>query len=189
MPAEKSLLQHYPKARPADIAAIAAALLLSAAFSLWMRTAPADEPRFLLAPVAWLSGALSGVRFGFLPGTGYCGTARSGTLFIVEKSCSGGNFLAILFPLLAITSLPRVCKLLHRLALLAGLLLFSILSAVAASSLRIAASVPLIELGTGFEPVLIHNVVGIATYLAAICLCYLAVQRLFTYRYDKAARL
>lgn len=167
-------------ARPcrADILLTTSALLACAAFYLWLRAAPADAPRLLLAPVSRLAGALCGMRFDFVAGTGYCGWSRDGTAIIIEKSCSGGNFGIILFSLLVITQPPKMQRLPHKLWLLAGILLFSLLSAIAASALRIAASVPLLSLEAGLSPVLLHNIIGIATYLTAVCLCFLLAGRL-----------
>lgn len=167
-----------PAILPAGYLSIAIALLGCAVFYLWLRGAPADAPRLLLAPIARLSGFLCDIPFAFVPGSGYCGYTRDGTLLIVEKSCSGGNFLVILFSLLAITQLPRARRNRQLPLLLPGLFLFSLVGAVLAAALRIAASIPLLALSDTLSPVLLHNIAGIGTYLTAICLLYLAARQL-----------
>jgi len=156
----------------------AAAAVGAIAFYLWFQGAPADQPLFFLAPVAWLSGALSGLPVAFQAGLGYWGYTVTGLRIIIERSCSGGNFFVICFTLLAFTQVGRVKGTPMRLAVAVGALAASYVFTVLASSLRIAATVILLEAGLGFDPVLVHNIMGILTYVSVICLCYLVAQGL-----------
>lgn len=155
-----------------------AALALSSWFYLWLRQAQSDSPLFLLAPVSWLSGILSGVHFVFVPEIGFCGTSPSATAIIIEKSCSGGNFFIILFSLLIFTQLRKLSCFTGKMLAFAGMLVFSYLSSILASALRVAASILLLDISFEASPVLVHNIIGILTYFTAICACYLVAQRL-----------
>lgn len=149
------------------------ALLGSVSFCLWLRQASADQPMLLLRPVVWLTGTLSGARFLFRAGVGFLGGG-----VVVEKSCAGGNFLVICFTLLVFTQLRRVRTAPALLVVFAGSLALSYAAAVAASACRITATLLLMGAGIGPGPVLLHNIIGMSTFVVTICLCYLAAQRL-----------
>lgn len=161
-----------------ELAVYIATLALCSGFYLWLRQAPPDAPLFLLAPISRLSGVLSAVHFVFVPGTGFCGTSPSAAAVIIEKSCSGGNFLIILFSLLVFAQFRRLSRVIGKIPAFVGILLFSYLSSVITSALRVAASILLLDVSLGISPVLAHNIIGILTYFTAICVCYLLAQRL-----------
>lgn len=163
-----------------ELAFYIASFALCSGFYLWLRQAPPDAPFFLLAPISQLSSVLSGVQFVFVPEIGFCGTSPSATAIIIEKSCSGGNFLIILFSLLVFTQLQRLPRFTGKMLVFAGILVFSCLSSIITSALRVAASILLLDISFEVSPVLVHNIIGILTYFTAICTCYLVAQRLVT---------
>lgn len=71
-----------------------AMLMLGGAFGLkwWYRTASVDELAFLLKPIASLIGLLSGEDWQWQNGTG---AIFQGARILIDRSCSGINFLAI----------------------------------------------------------------------------------------------
>lgn len=176
----KSALKHI-FAYPVTLVIYLSCAFISISFYFWFKQAPPDAPMLLLLPISWLSSFLSGVRFTFLQDIGFSGISPSGWHVIIEKSCSGGNFFIILFSLLAAV-LPRSMP--HtraKLAVYAGSLMFSYLASIIASSMRIAASILMLDANFGFSQKLLHNIIGIITYFTFICVSYLAAQNILRY--------
>lgn len=159
---------------------VALAVVLTAAFALWFGQLPPHQPALFLTPVSWFVSAFCGVDFTCAAERGYLAMSHAGSLFSLDKSCSGGNFFMMLFPLLSITQLVRFERALSKALCLAAALAFSYAAALTATALRVTASLMLLDIRIGLSPVLIHSVTGVATYLTAMCVCFLAAHRAVT---------
>ena len=155
----------------------AAAILLSALFYLWLESAPGHQPAILLKPIAAFVSGFFSLRFTLEPGIGYRGITRAGAGFIINKTCSGGVFWIICFCLLCLTQTRRFAERRHRLLSFGAFLLLSYLIAVAASILRIIPSILMFDTPSRLDPVLVHNIIGMITFLTMICTSFVLTQR------------
>ena len=153
---------------------LAATLLLGAlALKWWYRTATVDELAFLLKPVAHVIGLCSGETWNWIEGRGaYFPVAH----IIIDRSCSGVNFLVITTAAFAFLLLkqPGVgCS-------WPALTLMSVVAAyvlsILANSGRILSMVWLQRMGFHLAPTA-HEVVGAVFFLAALLLACIALDR------------
>lgn len=176
----KTALKHI-SAYPVTLIIYLSCAITSISFYFWLKQAPPDAPILFLMPISWLSSLLSGVSFTFVQNIGFSGISSSGWHVIIEKSCSGGNFFIILFSLFTAVlprSTPRARA---KLAVCVGTLAFSYLASIIASSLRIAASILMLDANLGFSQKLMHNIIGIMTYFTFVCVSYTAAQSILRY--------
>jgi exosortase K len=132
---------------------------------------PDDAPALLLWPVSRLAGLWADARFVLTLGVGYEAISRAGLPVRITAACSGARFTLMLTLLLILTQMPRLRGGWAEKALSVGLAFMMAWTAgVLATAARIASAMrmaPIVPL----DPVLLHNMLGIATYLAVLLLC------------------
>lgn len=152
--------------------------LVALSLKQYYATAGPDDLRWILAPTAWLSGAITGTAFTLQPGEGYLSIER---MFLIEKSCAGVNFLIAAFGLLALArgvppAAPRAIP-----NLLAVSLASAYVAAVIVNAARIAIAVWLAEGHMGQQVLSaadIHRLEGVIVYFGGLLLLYEAARRL-----------
>lgn len=155
-----------------------ATLAAAAAFYLWVTQLPSDQPPFLLRPIAAITGFFSGDTYTYQKGLGYWTIAANGAEMVIEKSCSSANFLILCFSMLVFTHRWRPGRPLRQAAVYLGMLLFSYLCAIVAAAFRIVTTVFLLGAGLAISRSLLHNAIGIITYIFMICLSYWATHKI-----------
>lgn len=150
-------------------------LLLVAAFSLkwWYRTATEKQLQFILAPVAGLVSAITGVAHGHVVGQGYYFAELN---VLVDRSCSGLNFLIIATATFAFVLMqrPRSGCFSPLLSLLAALGAYGL--TLLANGGRIVAMIQLQRAGLHLGPAA-HEALGAFFFLIALLLASLALDR------------
>ncbi len=154
---------------------VLAALLLCGAFGLkwWYRTTSVDELAFLLKPVAGIIGLLSGEEWHWVGGTG---ALFPGAHVLIDRSCSGINFLVITAATFAFLLLKRPDAGCSRPLLAVLSVGGAIALTVLANSGRILAMLWLQRAGIHLAPTA-HEAVGAFFFLAALLLASLALDR------------
>lgn len=152
-----------------------AVVLLGAAFALkwWYRAAGVDELYFVLKPVATLVGLLSGEPWTLVPGEGY---VFPGIRVLIDRSCSGINFLVIAAASFAFLVLRRTdagcsAPLLAVLAVCGAYVL-----TILVNSGRILVLIALQRLALPVSPVM-HEAIGAFFFLAGLLLAALLFDR------------
>lgn len=140
--------------------------------------APVDGLSWILAPTAWLVGAVTGTPFTAVPREGYFSAER---LFLIEKSCAGINFMIAAFAMVAFALLHRVRSAGTGAGVVAVSLLASYAAAVIVNAVRIS-----IALWLAAHPVRlsalsaadVHRLEGIIVYFGGLVLLYEIVRRI-----------
>lgn len=152
-----------------------AVVLLAAAFALkwWYRAADVNDLHFVLKPVASLVGLLSGEAWTLVPGEGY---VFPGIHVLIDRSCSGINFLVIASASFAFLLLRRAdagcsAPLLAALAV-GGAYVLTVL----VNSGRILVLIALQRLALPVSPVM-HEAIGAFFFLASLVLATLLFDR------------
>ncbi len=156
---------------PLDVLLCGATLALCAGLAALAPHLPADEPRALLAPVAWLCRFWTGASFALIAGQGYHAVSALGLPVSITSACSGVRFFIMLAALLVCVRIPRTRASAKPLAWLACLAL-AYAAAIAATALRISATLLIARPGAWPDAVLLHNLLGITAYLTAMLACY-----------------
>jgi len=137
-----------------------AALAIVCAGKQYYRDATAGELGWLIAPVARMTGWVTGHHFGYVTDVGW---VSRGAAFVIAPVCAGLNFALAAFLALAIVWLPAMRSagaVVARLAAAAGV---AYLATLAVNTVRIALAV---ELHLGPTA---HELLGIAVYLGGLC--------------------
>jgi len=151
------------------------ALLLCGAFLLkwWYRTATVDELGFVLRPVVSAIGGITGEEWTFLRGEGYI---FPGLGILIDRSCSGINFLVITTATFAFLVLKRsdggCARPLLAMISVAGAYGLTIL----ANTGRILSMVMTDRLGLHMGPTA-HEALGAFFFLVALLLASLVLDR------------
>ena len=142
--------------------------------------ASADSLRWVLAPTAWLVGALYRAPFSFVSGYGYFSPELR---FGIIPACAGINFLIIVMGAFACGILPQVSSLAARARwLLAGAAAAYVVT-ILANAVRIAIAVWLQLHPVELDHAQLHRVEGTLVYLVFLFAFYSIAQR----RVDKHA--
>lgn len=181
----KSLTKPIGAAVFPSVFACSITVLGAVAFYVWLQQLPGDSPRFLLHPITALSGFLSGDVYTYQQGLGYWTVSATGVEMLIEKSCSGGNFLILSFTMLVFTYKWQPGAPLQQGAAYLTMLFFAYLCTVAASAFRIVSTILLVKAGLGISRTLLHNAIGIITYICMICVCYYVVHKAVSVRKSK----
>lgn len=142
------------------------------AVKLYGGRADSGALRWILAPTARWVGILSGREFVYEPQIGY---VNHRIRFIIAPSCSGIQFMAILFVVLTVLYVHRMRKHLGRVLWMAGSAAASVILTVFVNGFRIALSIWLPELVFGrgspvgwLTPGRLHTLTGVAVYFTAL---------------------
>lgn len=143
---------------------------------LYYGSAGSDALRWILAPTAWWVRILSGTEFIYESQIGY---VNHSIRFIIAPSCSGIQFMAIVFAVLAGAFVHRMGTRRRGLGWMAGCVLVSVMLTVFINGIRIVLSLclPKLILGTGMEkrwltPEHLHTITGVAVYFTALIIIY-----------------
>lgn len=139
-------------------------------------SAGCSTARWILAPTAWWAGILSGYDFIYEPQIGY---VNHSLRFIIAPSCSGIQFLTIVFAVLAGAFVHRMGTRTRGLCWLAGCAAAAVLLTVFVNGMRIALSVfvPGMFFAPGAEagwmtPKRLHTITGVAVYFPSLLAIY-----------------
>lgn len=136
------------------------------------------ELRWILAPTAWWVEVLSGNSFVYEPQIGYINHPLR---FIIAPSCSGVQFLIIVFAVLAGAFIHRMKTGKQRVCWMAGCVVVSFLFTVLINGLRIAVSIYAPNLVFQSEwmedlvtPSQLHTMIGATVYFGSLMAVYCA---------------
>jgi len=155
-------------------AALAAAVGLKYHYS----ASGASGIRWMLAPLACLVGALTGIRFEWEPDAGYMGASAG---IVIAPACAGINFLVICFSALFFTLAHRIQGIRLRFAWLVLTLAAACGVTLFANSTRIITSIYLYSAdiyGMWITPERIHRLNGVVVYACFLIAAYLPAERL-----------
>jgi exosortase K len=161
------------KARAADVAFVALALLLALGVKAFYSRAGASDLAFILAPSCWVAAHLGGLELVAEEGAGFVDHAHR---MVVGPACAGVNFLIIAF--LAVYLSGLLSRSLSRRLTgfrdgLRGLLIAAVVAYAATiltNGLRIILAAHLFQLGGAgwLTPERLHRLAGVGIYLVAL---------------------
>jgi exosortase K len=157
---------------------LAAAGLFAFGMKRYYTIARADDLRWILSPTAQVVGAMTGTALGWQPQEGYFSRDR---LFLIEKSCTGINFMVAAFGMLTFALLHRAGSGRSAARVLSVSLLASYLAVVLVNAVRIAIAIWLAAhpvATSTFSAAGVHRVEGIVVYFGGLVLLYELAQRL-----------
>ena len=147
-----------------------------------------NDLTFLLKPTDKLVGLVFGSQSIFLADNGFFHEKIN---IVIEKSCSGFNFLILSFLLFAYLGLKYFDKQLHKILTIPTALFCAYLFTVFVNASRIIASVIVRNQTIGLFPEkqsLLHEVVGIVTNFLSLVVAYYLTEKFLKYRkYAKPA--
>lgn len=139
--------------------------------------ASVDDLDFIIGPTAWWTETLSGNTFKRVPGLGYINNTNE---FIIVSSCSGINFLIVLFSTLLYSFIHRLRTNKVKLMWLVFSLVFSYIITIGVNGLRIILSMYLLNLdiyGAFITPERVHRLEGVVVYFVALFILFLLLDR------------
>ena len=139
--------------------------------------ASVDDLDFIIGPTAWWTETLSGNTFKRVPGLGYINNTNE---FIIVSSCSGINFLIVLFSTLLYSFIHRLSTKKGKLLWLVFGLLFSYIITIGVNGLRIILSMYLFNLniyGAFITPERVHRLEGVVVYFVSLFILFLLLDR------------
>ena len=139
--------------------------------------APVDGLSWILAPTAWLVGAITGTPFTAVPREGYFSAER---LFLIEKACAGINFMIAAFAMVAFALLHRVRSAREGAGVLGVSLVASYSAAVIVNTVRIVIAMWLADHPVTLSTLTaadVHRLEGIIVYFGGLALLYEVVRR------------
>lgn len=155
-------------------------------------SAGCEALRWILAPTARWVGILSGVSFIFEPRIGY---VNHSLRFIIAPSCSGVQFMIIVFVVLAGAFVHRMGTRRRGFGWMAGCAAAAVLLTVFVNGLRIALAIYAPELvfrlgvvNGWLTPERIHTVIGVVVYFGSLMVIYCGVDCFLTYTQERAAK-
>jgi exosortase K len=140
----------------------------------WYSQADAASLRFVLAPTAWLVGAIWRAPFYFVDGYGYLSPALR---FGIVPACAGLNFLVMVVGAFCCGILPQVETGAQRLRWLAAGALAAYGVTVLANTVRIALAIGLQAWPLPIDHAQLHRIEGSLVYLAFLFGFYALAQR------------
>jgi exosortase K len=156
------------------VALVVLALALAYGLKRWYSHAGAESLAWVLAPTAWLVGAIYRAPFYFSPGYGW---VSPGLDFAIVPACAGINFLVVVLGAFICGILPQA----RTLAARARWFLVGAAAAYAvtllANTVRIAIAVWLKDHPLGVDAAQVHRIEGSVVYLAFLLGFYALAQR------------
>ena len=154
-------------------------ILLKFAFTF----ADNDNLIFLLKPTNKLVEILTGSQSVYLADNGYL---HAGLNILINKSCSGFNFWLLSFLVFTYLALKYFEKPLHKFLTIPAALLSAYLLTVFVNTSRIITSIVVQNLTKNIlanQQHLVHETVGIVTYLSFLVLAYYLTEKLLKHKY------
>lgn len=156
-----------------------ASLILFVLAKLWFRNADNSDLSFLLTPTNWLIELFTASKSEFRPQSGY---HFEGLNFLIDKSCSGFNFLLISF--LMVTYLLANVRKLKSLLIIPVAIITAYAITILANVSRIASYIILLQnnITKFIDPnnTWLHRTEGILVYLAFLIISYFALNYIIT---------
>lgn len=143
-----------------------------------------QDLNFILIPVDFIISAFTGVKSSYIVGTGYFFKELN---MVINKSCSGFNFLVLNFMLLSYLSAKYINNIKVRFSIIPLLLFISYIFTVFVNASRILGSIvihPNPVLSKSFK--IIHEAEGVFIYLTFLILLYISSDYFFKYLTHKA---
>lgn len=170
--------------------------MMIAVFVLGMKwynsSAGSEALRWILAPTARWVGFLSGVSFIFEPRIGY---VNHSLRFIIAPSCSGIQFMIIVFVVLTGAFVHRMGTRRRAFCWMAGCAAAAVLLTVFVNGLRIVLAIYapglIFRLGVvngWLTPERIHTVIGVIVYFGSLMMIYRGVDRFLANTEERAAK-
>lgn len=135
---------------------------------------------FLLKPTDKLVGLLTSSKSVYFADKGFY---YQNLNIIIEKSCSGFNFLLLCFSMISILALKYVRNSLYKALIIPVALLSAYLMTIFVNASRIFASIVLQHQTNSFMPknsqLVVHETIGIITNLSFLVLGYYLLERFF----------
>ncbi|MFN8360910.1 MAG: exosortase K [Candidatus Kapaibacterium sp.] len=168
---------------PYYLAAIGLFLLLKFGYTF----AGNDDMRFLLAPTDTVVGILTGSHSVYASDTGYY---HSSLNILIEKSCSGFNFMLLCFGLLTFVLLRPTHRPARKSLSLPLALGISYLLTIFVNASRITTAILVQREANRFlsdrPHFLLHEIAGVLTHLTFLIIIYYTTDRLLTNRNSNA---
>ncbi len=140
---------------------------------LALRSAETSDLLFLLRPLDWLVGLLTGVSGVYVVGQGF---VHEGLGAVIDKSCAGANFALICFVMLAWLGVRELKSGLGKAASLGVALVVGYLTAIVTSAARIYVTLTVHRLTVNLVPASwerpLHLAMGTAVYLFFLIAIY-----------------
>lgn len=157
-------------------------LLLKVGYSV----AENDDLIFLLKPITEFIELSTGTNSVYNTNSGFYFEQLD---VLIDKSCSGGNFLLLCFAMLSFLALKHISKPYQKLIAIVVVLFISYLVAIGVNVSRIYVSLILESEITQFlntDNLLVHEAIGVTTNLSFLILIYILFDKLIqTYSYAK----
>lgn len=159
------------KNTPYHVTAIGLFILLKFSYTI----ARTEDLTFLLSPTSKVIGLITGSKSAFIQDSGYFHPQLN---ILIDKSCSGFNFLLLCFLMLSFLALKYFqTKISKTLALTFSLIGASLITIFVNSSRILTALVVQSQSFSITQHPLAHEVVGIITNLTFLILIYLSVEK------------
>ena len=169
---------------PYYLTAVGLFVLLKVGFSF----ADNNDLGFLLRPTDKLVGLVYGSQSVFLADHGFFHEKMN---IVIEKSCSGFNYMILCFLLFAYLGLKYFDKQLHKIFTILTALFSAYLFTAFVNASRIISSIIVRNQTVGFfseKQSLLHEAVGITTYFSFLVLTYYLTEKILKYiKYAKLA--
>lgn len=149
-------------------------IVLSSLYALkrFYSDASVDQLWWVLAPTAWLTGSLTGVRFEFERHVGYV-SFEAATAIV--PSCAGINYSVMLFGMLGTAFVSRFRGGLGKLAWLAIAAAISYSLTLLVNTARISLGMLVRSMESRLSPDQVHRIEGVLVYMGSLLLVYVAV--------------
>ena len=165
-----------------------AALVAFICLKAYHRMAGVDEFALFIFPVSKIIEFLTGAEASYIIGEGYYFQSLD---VLINKSCSGFNFCLISFLLFTFLFVSHFEKPIKKVGALLSSILLSYVLTVVVNASRIYALIVLQDMRVSFfiaDQDILHQCVGIITYLTFLVLTYLAIERFLNKRTNSHAK-
>lgn len=146
-----------------------------------------DNLIFLLKPTDKIVGLLTGSRSVYFSDKGYY---HDNLNILIEKSCSGSNFLLLCFCMLTFLFLKYADKTIFKFLSIPFALVVSYLLTIFVNASRIFVSIIMQQQANNFlanrPHLILHEIVGVITNLTFLILIYIVSENFLTNKYQNA---
>lgn len=146
-----------------------------------------DNLIFLLKPTDKIVGLLTGSHSVYLSDKGYY---HDNLNILIEKSCSGFNFMLLCFCMLTFLFLKYANKTILNFLSIPVALFASYLLTIFVNGSRIFVSIIMQQQANNFSPnrphLILHEIVGVITNLTFLIIIYIVSEKFLTYKYQNA---